>query len=601
MDCRLCHGSGGMAEAKPSAGWVWDGLQERDYRLNILRLHDELRFAVNPEEYGAMLTARGFNQFGLYRSVTIDAKPMLCASCHKSEALQGSGLTNVPPLTAAIHSAHSSVRDPGTGLRLDSMESRAACYLCHPGSATRCLRGAMGSAIALDGSMAMQCQSCHGNMSNVGSSSRVGWFQEPSCGSCHSGTATSNSGQIRYTSAFTDTNFAVRVPANMTFTTSANTPAPGLSLYRFSVGHGGLQCSACHGSTHAEYTSIHPNDNLSSMRLQGHAGLVSECTACHTTSPSTVTGGPHGMHPVGQTWVSGHQGAAENNRTQCQVCHGTDYRGTVLSQMFASRTISSQTVFQGATVGCYMCHNGPGGSGSPGPLPTISNLATSTVAQAVSFVLPATGSGLTYRIITQPVNGSVGVSGSVATYFPNNGFVGTDKFTFAVYNGSRNSGLGTGTVAVAQGPITIGLTPRVPPAHPAKWPVAFALRTSVTNSVLTPVFDWNFGDGVHSSQQFPTHTYAAPGDYDWSVSATVLQTTVTTNGIIRVGSPMLLAEVRSGEYVTIGWPEPTSDVVMESAPLPFGSWIWVTNAPVNNAVTLPVGENSQYFRLRRPW
>jgi hypothetical protein len=234
-------------------------------------------------------------------------------------------------------------------------------------------------------------------------------------------------------------------------------------------------------------------------------------------------------------------------------------------------------------------------------LPTVSNVATSTVAQAVSFVLPATGSGLTYRIITQPINGSVGISNSVAVYFPENGFVGTDRFTFAVYNGSRNSKLGTGTVAVAQGPVTIGLTPRVPPAQPALWPVAFGLRTSVTNSVLTPVFDWNFGDGAHSANQFATHAYAAPGNYSWSVTATVLGTTVSKSGTIAVGSPMLLTEVRTGNGVTISWPEPASDVVLESVPLLGGSWSWVTNAPVNNAVTLPADQAERFFRLRRPW
>lgn len=602
MDCRLCHGSGGVAEAEPPEGWVWSGIQERDYRLNILRLHDALQFATDPDQYETALSARGLNPFGLYRSVTIDAKPVLCASCHKSEALQGSGLAGVAPLTAAIHSAHQSVRDPVNGIRLDSVESRAACYLCHPGSATRCLRGAMGAAIAQDGSAAMQCQSCHGGMSQVGSSNRVGWFHEPSCGSCHTGTATSNSGQIRYTSAFTDTNFTVRVPANRTFSTSSDTPAPGLSLYRFSVGHGGLQCSACHGSTHAEYPSIQANDNLSSVRLQGHPGIVSDCTACHPTSPRTVTGGPHGMHPVGQTWVSGHQDPAENNRTQCQACHGTDYRGTVLSQMLADRTISGQAVFQGATVGCYMCHNGPSGDGNAGPLPTVSNVATSTVAQAVSFILPATGNGLTYRIIGQPANGSVGIDNNVATYFPDNGFVGTDRFTFAVYNGSRNSRLGTGTVVVAQGPVTIGLSPRVPPAQPAQWPVAFALRTTVTNSILAPVFDWNFGDGAHSADQFATHTYAETGSYAWSVSATVQGIIAVTNGVIEVGSPMLLGVIRAGDYVTVAWPEPTADIVLESASLlPVASWTWVTNAPGINAVTLRAKEDSQYFRLRRPW
>jgi hypothetical protein len=69
MDCRACHASGTQAAAQPAAGWVWDGIQERDFRLNILRLHDEKNFASNAVLYAAALAARGFNPQGLYRGV----------------------------------------------------------------------------------------------------------------------------------------------------------------------------------------------------------------------------------------------------------------------------------------------------------------------------------------------------------------------------------------------------------------------------------------------------------------------------------------------------------------------------------------------------
>src|ERR1035438_439681 len=313
---RPCHASGTQDAAKPVAGWAWDGLPERDYRMNILRLHDERQFAIYPALYPAALAANNYNPAGLYRRVTADGKPVLCALCHASEALQTAGYPGVAPLTTAVHSRHAGVMDPVLNTTLDNALNRSACYRCHPGSTTRCLRGAMGSAIAADGSMEMQCQSCHGNMSAVGSSSRVGWIMEPNCQACHTGTATSNKGQIRYTSAF-DTNGVLRVAANQTFATTPNTPPTpppslNLSLYRFSVGHGGLQCSACHGSTHAEFPSSHVNDNLRNIGLQGHAGVMSECPACHTNSPSTITGGPHGMHPVGSAWVSSHQDALEH-------------------------------------------------------------------------------------------------------------------------------------------------------------------------------------------------------------------------------------------------------------------------------------------------
>ena len=97
----------------------------------------------------------------------------------------------------------------------------------------------------------------------------------------------------------------------------------------------------------------------------------------------------------------------------------------------------------------------------------------------------------------------------MATYFPNPGFVGTDQFTFAAYDGSKNSDLATGTVSVAQGPFSIGAVAHVPPTYPAAWPVAFAVVPTVTNNAAPVTFDWNFGDGsAHSTNQYAAHAYA---------------------------------------------------------------------------------------------
>jgi PKD repeat protein len=619
MDCRACHASGTQTAAQPAAGWVWDGLPERDYRLNILRLHDERQFALYPAVYAAALAANNYNPAGLYRRVTAEGKPVLCALCHASEALGTAGYPGVPPLTTSVHSHHAPVMDPVSNMTLDNTANRAACYRCHPGSTTRCLRGAMGSAIAADGSMEMQCQSCHGNLSAVGSSSRVGWIMEPNCQGCHSGTATSNSGQIRYTSVFTDTNGTVRVPANQTFATTPNTPPTGppsfnLSLYRFSVGHGGLQCSACHGSTHAEFPSSHPNDNLRNIGLQGHAGMMSECTVCHTNSPSTISGGPHGMHPVGSSWVSenAHGSAANANRAKCQACHGTDYRGTVLSRMLATRTISGQTLFQGAIVSCYNCHNGPAGddAGAAPAAPTAANVVTNTTNdKSVDMLLTVGGAGAYPRIITQATNGAVGINTNthVATYFPNPGFVGTDRFTFAAYDSARNSTLVTGTITVAQGPFSIGAAAHVPPTYPAAWPVAFVVVPTVTNNAAPVTFDWNFGDGsAHSTNQHAAHAFALPGTYNWSVTSTVATATTTANGTIVIGNPVQLGIALAGSQVTLVWPNTIADTLLEgtSALGSSAQWLWVTNTPAVGpsliSLTLPAAGN-EFFRVRRPW
>jgi hypothetical protein len=55
---------------------------------------------------------------------------------------------------------------------------------------------------------------------------------------------------------------------------------------------------------------------------------------------------------------------------------------------------------------------------------------------------------LTSRIVSQAAHGTVALAGTTGTYFPEPGFVGTDNFTFAAWDGSRDSNLATGRVAV---------------------------------------------------------------------------------------------------------------------------------------------------------
>jgi len=337
---------------------------------------------------------------------------------------------------------------------------------------------------------------------------------------------------------------------------------------------------------------------------------MSDCTACHTNSPSTVTGGPHGMHPVGQTWVSGHQNAAESDSVRCQACHGTDYRGTVLSRMLATRTVSSQTLFQGAIVSCYNCHNGPSGDGSPPAAPIVAGVVTNTTNdKSVDIPLTIAGTGAYPRIITQGTNGTVGLNTNtlVATYYPNPGFVGTDRFTFAAYDGSRNSTLATGTVNVAQGPFSIGAAAHVPPTYPAAWPVAFVVVPTVTNNTASVTFDWDFGDGsAHSTDQYASHAYAQPGAYNWIVVSTVSTASTTNNGAIVIGNPVQLEVTQGASQVTLAWPKSIADTLLEgsSAIGPSAQWLWVTNPPTAGptflSLTLPAAGN-EFFRIRRPW
>lgn len=172
----------------------------------------------------------------------MDNRPVLCANCHSSNALGLPGTADVPNLSLAMHRKHQP---------LDDFTMEGTCYQCHPGPDTKCLRGAMYQ-------NGETCQSCHGNMADVANPSRRPWLDEPRCTQCHDAAHGENPNK----------------------------------LYRFSTGHGGVYCQACHGSQHAIYPSIEPNDNIQSVLQQGHAGTLSKCTVCHTRVPDEDEG-PH--------------------------------------------------------------------------------------------------------------------------------------------------------------------------------------------------------------------------------------------------------------------------------------------------------------------
>jgi len=548
MDCRACHQSGSGEAAKPFAGWVWEASSDRDSRLNILRLHDENHLG-NPVYQAALINA-GYRAEGLYMAVRMDAKPALCAHCHASEALGTGGQPGVPPLTRAVHDAHADVQDPLTGMTLNDSANRSSCYRCHPGSSTLCLRGAMGRAVSTDGSMAMQCQSCHGSMRTVGDSERTGWLQEPNCQSCHTGPATHNNGRIRYTSVY-DTNGQERVAVDPLFATNPDTPGTGLSLFRFSTGHGGLHCEACHGSTHAEYPSSHGNDNVQSIALQGHAGVIGDCAACHTPVPATRTGGPHGMHPVGQSWAKStsandHRGAAEADLASCQACHGTDYRGTELSRMLGDRQINTKfgnsLWWRGKQVGCYTCHRGPDetGDATTDRAPSVSNVVLVTTAdvatQATVYAGDAdAGSSLTLRIVSPAQHGAASILGREVTYTPYPGFSGSDRFTYAAWDGMLDSNLGTGLVTVTAQPCALGCGAVVPVTMPVKTPVPFWSMVTASGCAESPTLNWSVGDGspVLTGTNV-AHRYEQPGSYAWRLTASSGHFSCAVSGVVEI-------------------------------------------------------------------
>jgi hypothetical protein len=135
-------------------------------------------------------------------------------------------------------------------------------------------------------------------------------------------------------------------------------------------------CEGCHGATHAEWPNANPdsNDNVTANQLQGHSGVIIECSTCHGSAMNNqlTNNGPHGMHPVGNDTtvnsgsaagprISFVDGGHENvNRSGCADCHGpgrNGNQGTVLSVAKKDRRLNGQTIPAGTPVGCGICHD----------------------------------------------------------------------------------------------------------------------------------------------------------------------------------------------------------------------------------------------------
>jgi len=540
MDCRSCHGSGSIVDGRPPSGWAWDTDPVRDYKLNVLRSHDGHQLGTST--YAAALAKAGYDPAGLEATVVQRGQPVNCLRCHGSNAIPGSGDPERKPLTEVMHAKHAYSRDPERALPLITLNDSAACLRCHAGPDTLRLRGVHHNRINPNGSPTLQCTSCHGNMTALGSAQREGWLDQPTCQSCHTGTATSNNGEIRYTNVIDAATGLIRQPVNTTFATEPDVPSVGRSLFKLSHGHGGLNCQACHGSTHAELGSAQRNDNVQSQLLQGQAGRLADCNACHTTVPQVINGGPHGLHPMDDRWATHHE---TGNNNACKDCHGSTFRGSVLSAMLDTRSFGGDlrglTLWQGNQVGCYNCHTGPNDDDGNGVTPAVasSGAATTTQETPVTITLSASGSGLTYRAASPPAQGTVVVSGNVATYFPATGFVGTDSFTFAANNGSVDSNRATITVTVTPGDCSLTARALVPYAALPGSPVPFRAGAALTQCAGPVSFMWDFGDGsAPMTGANVAHVYALPGDYTWSVTATANGASHAVSGVVTISATL---------------------------------------------------------------
>jgi len=192
------------------------------------------------------------------------------------------GQPGIPSFSFVIHDKHK--------------DKTNDCYKCHPGPNTQCFRDVMHTG-------GMVCQDCHGSVGNVSQTIENGrqpWLQEPSCGatSCHGANYAEETGK----------------------------------LFKQSRGHGGLFCSACHGSPHAIQPTTQPNDNVQNIALQGFSGVLRRCEVCHGNVPTGP--GPHGYIPTTLTITVLLEGLFNGTTmNKAQNATGNQWPGTIADQI----------------------------------------------------------------------------------------------------------------------------------------------------------------------------------------------------------------------------------------------------------------------------
>lgn len=376
-DCYNCHRTGGIAAREEGVDWSTDVDTEIQTKINILKIHDA--------DHQTQLEA---------------SQPVLCAQCHYSPALDLAGVGPTveqmgnPYFSRVMHAFHGALEENGAPVFSSGGAVEDTCYQCHPGNLTQCLRGAMKTG-------GMDCHDCHGDMLAVGGDFPLGdggsidgtndghprrpWLDLPRCQSCHTGDAVdylrgaeltaSPDWPFRLRQAYADGDKSASplTARNQRFAENSKT------RFRFSKGHGGLFCEACHGSTHAIWPNgtESANDNIAAKSLQGFAGPLIDCDLCHQLQSLPITiDGPHGLHNINDPrWYDdGHEEYYEHNKNTCRACHGLDLTGTPLARMPTARNFDVEaeeegedhdderqtvTYLKGDLVRCDRCHEMP--------------------------------------------------------------------------------------------------------------------------------------------------------------------------------------------------------------------------------------------------
>ncbi|MCY1075824.1 Ig-like domain-containing protein [Archangium lansingense] len=194
----------------------------------------------------------------------------------------------------------------------------------------------------------------------------------------------------------------------------------------------------------------------------------------------------------------------------------------------------------------------------------VANAQSVQVEERSSVVITLTGTDvdgdtLTFIVVSQPTDGTLTGTPPELSYQPPAGFRGATEFTFKASDGALESSVATVRITVNNAP------PAVTAAASSLSPLEgqqvdfSATAADPDGDVLT--LWWDFGDGTHSDQQNPVHTFADEGTYE--VTVTVSDGTRSTTAALEVTVRNAAPNVVPAEGTATG--EEGTEVVLEAA------------------------------------
>lgn len=243
----------------------------------------------------------------------------------------------------------------------------------------------------------------------------------------------------------------------------------------------------------------------------------------------------------GTTWTTLLTKFSTNGAWTKETVSLANYDGQITSIRFFFDTVDDfANNFEGWFVDDVAVFGTLTGNNNHAPVANDSNVSTQEDT-AIPINLIASdedGDPLTFTILTQPIHGALSGVAPSLVYTPAKDFNGVDSFTFKANDGKVDSNIAAFNIEVA--PVNDAPVANAGPDKTANVNQIVSFDGTASFDIDSPIVSylWNFGDGNIASGTVVSHSYAASGKYDvtLTVSDALLQSSDTA--LVTINPPI---------------------------------------------------------------